>query len=115
MAKCRQCGKEYEHKRSTSAYCSPKCRNRFYRNRLSASTATLTTDCNAKPATLTGAPKRGKDIKVFEDLPLDVQQTIDRMSTVDGKIDQAIKANRTAIAIHYQHIFPDRFESKGVA
>ena len=53
--------------------------------------------------------KLGKDIKVFEDLPLDVQKTIDMMSIVEGKIDQTIKANRTAIAIHYQHIFPERY------
>jgi hypothetical protein len=53
--------------------------------------------------------KRGKDIKTFEDLPPDVQQTIDTMSVVEGKIDQTIKANRTAIAIHYQHIFPGRY------
>ena len=59
--------------------------------------------------------KRGKDIKCFEDLPVDVQQTIDRMSVVDGKIDQTIKVNRTAIAIHYQHLFPDRYYSTGVA
>ena len=53
--------------------------------------------------------KRGKDIKVFADLPPDVQQTIDIMSVVEGKIDQTIKANRTAIAIHYQHTFPERY------
>ena len=58
--------------------------------------------------------KRGKDIKTFFDLPLDVQQTIDTMSVVDGKMDQTIKANRTAIAIHYQHLFPDRYNSTGV-
>ena len=60
-------------------------------------------------------PKRGKDIKIFEDLPPDVQQTIDKMSVVDGKIDQTIKVNRTAIAVHYQHLFPDRYYSTGVA
>ena len=59
--------------------------------------------------------KRGKDIKCFEDLPPDVQQTINSMSMVDSKIDQTIKVNRTAIAIHYQHLFPDRFHSTGVA
>ena len=53
--------------------------------------------------------KRGKDIKSFEDLPPDVQQTIGMMSMVEGKIDQTIKANRTAIAIHYQHTFPERY------
>ena len=53
--------------------------------------------------------KRGKDIKCFEDLPPDVQQTIDVMSVVEGKIDQTIKANRTAIAVHYQHVFPERY------
>ena len=60
-------------------------------------------------------PKRGKDIKVFADLPPDVQQTIDNLSMVDGKICQRVKANRTAIAINYQHLFPDRFHSTGVA
>ena len=62
-----------------------------------------------------GVSKRGLDIKCFEDLPADVQQTIDRMSVVDGKIDQTIKVNRTAIAVHYQHLFPDRYYSTGVA
>ena len=50
-------------------------------------------------------PKRGKDIKCFEDLPPDVQQAIDDISLVDGKIDKILKANRTAIAISYQHTF----------
>ena len=59
--------------------------------------------------------KRGLDIKVFEDLPPDVQETIDRMSVVDGKTDQTAKANRAAIAIHYQHLFPDRYYSTGVS
>ena len=59
--------------------------------------------------------KRGKDIKCFEDLPPDVQQTIDSMSIVDGRTDNTIKANRTAIAVQYQHLFPDRYHSTGVA
>lgn len=53
--------------------------------------------------------KRGLDIKCFEDLPPDVQETIDKMSMVDGKIDQTTRAKRTAAAIHYQHLFPDRY------
>ncbi|KKN03377.1 hypothetical protein LCGC14_1108250 [marine sediment metagenome] len=53
--------------------------------------------------------KRGKDIKCFADLPPDVQQTIDKMSVVSGAIDQTIKANRTAIAVNYQHLFSDRY------
>jgi hypothetical protein len=60
-------------------------------------------------------PSTAKEVKCFEDLPWDVQQAIDIMSVVEGKIDQTIKANRTAIAIHYQHLFPDRFYSVGVA
>ncbi len=57
-------------------------------------------------------PKRGKDIKCFADLPPDVRRIIERMSIgEDGKIDQTIKANRTAIAVNYQHQFPDRYES----
>ena len=59
--------------------------------------------------------KRGLDIKCFEDLPMDVQRTIVRMSLVDGKIDTTIKANRTAIAVNYQHLFPKRYSSTGVA
>lgn len=34
MAKCKQCGTEYEAKRSTSSYCGPKCKQEFYRNRI---------------------------------------------------------------------------------
>ncbi len=59
-------------------------------------------------------PKRGKDIRCFEDLSPDVQETIVRLSMVDGNIDQSTKANRTAIAIHYQHLFPYRYYSTGV-
>jgi len=43
------------------------------------------------------SPKRGKDIKTFNDLPLDVQQTIDRMSDTT---EEHIK--RTEAAINYQ-------------
>ena len=64
---------------------------------------------------LDGPKKRGKDIKCFEDLPADVQQSIDMMSMVNGRIDQTIKVNRTAIAVHYQHLFPDRYHSTGIA
>ena len=152
MANCKQCGQEYEAKRSTSHYCSPKCKQEFYRNRMTPVTVTPVTLRDAKPVTVTSpkrspldyepqtneeankvlrginyaqpAPppttpypkperrpkttrlpthKRGKDIKVFTDLPLDVQQTIDKLSVVDGKIDQTIKAKRIAIAIYYQN------------
>lgn len=34
MANCKQCGIEYESQRSTSSYCSPKCKQEFYRNRI---------------------------------------------------------------------------------
>ena len=56
-------------------------------------------------AEITGRPeskKRGKAIKCFEDLPLDVQATIDRMST-----DRADKVKRTKRAVAYEHLFPD--------
>ena len=59
--------------------------------------------------------KRGKEIKCFADLPPDVQKTIDMMSTVDGAIDRTVKANRTAIAVNYQHLYPGRYYSTGVA
>jgi hypothetical protein len=59
--------------------------------------------------------KRGKDIKCFEDLPDDVRATIDQMSRgSNGKIDHTILVNRTAIAVNYQHIFPERFHSVSI-
>ena len=51
-------------------------------------------------------PKRGKDIKCFEDLPVDVQATINRLSESNEE-----KAKRTAAAIKYQHLFPDSFSA----
>ncbi len=56
--------------------------------------------------------KRGKDIKCFADLPPDVQRTIVKMSTTDGRLDKEDKAKRTARAIHYQGLFPDSWYSK---
>jgi hypothetical protein len=57
--------------------------------------------------------KRGKDIKCFADLPPDVQQTIDSLSIVEGKIDKTIKANRTTIAIGFQRQFGN-YNSKDI-
>jgi len=79
--------------------------------------------CETTRAFIEGRPKntklpthkRGKEIKRFEDLPSDVQQTINQMSIVDGKTDHTDKVIRTGIAIRYQHLFPDRFHSTGVA
>ena len=49
-------------------------------------------------------PKRGKDIKVFEDLLPDVQQTIRTISESNEEFKR-----RTSIAIAYQHTFPERY------
>lgn len=49
MAICKQCGTEYEAKRSTSSYCSPGCKQEFYRNRM---TEPVTLK-DAKPVTVT--------------------------------------------------------------
>ena len=151
MAKCKNCGNEFEGKRADAKYCSDVCRVIFNRNIKVKPVTDNVTD--SKPETVwesePGAAKkiekllqpdyvppcettrafieqrtgidsmikpkpdlrvrRGKDIKCFEDLPPDVQQTIDKMSIVDGKIDQTIKANRTAIAVNYQRLFPGRY------
>ena len=153
MSKCVQCGKEYEAKRSTSSYCSAKCKQEFYRNRITVTPVTVksvsVTDDTVKSFSVTdlekcrycgvllpkllkprkypGAcykcalehptkleghttnrvtdkPKCGKDIKCFEDLPPDVQQTIEILSDNEEE-----KKRRTGIAIHYQHIFPERY------
>ena len=62
-----------------------------------------------QPISVIPSNKRGKDIKTFADLPPDVQYTINRLSQVEGKICPRVKANRTAIAINYQHLFPDSY------
>ena len=49
-------------------------------------------------------PKRGLEVKVFEDLPPDVQQTIKRISDTNEEFQR-----RTVIAIAYQHTFPERY------
>jgi len=100
-----------------------KERARRYRNKHKGVTNEGVTDKALPPdldiregfdeAKMQGSTKRGKDIECFEDLPPDVQQTIDKMSVVDGKIDQTIKAKRTAIAVDYQHLFPGRYYSTG--
>lgn len=57
-----------------------------------------------------GKPKRGLDIKCFEDLPPDVQLGIKSMSMDEtGYVDEDEKAKRTAAAIRYQHLFPGRY------
>lgn len=43
-----------------------------------------------------------KAVKTFEDLPVDVQQSIEAVSA-----DTEYKTRRTARAIAYQHLFPD--------
>lgn len=57
--------------------------------------------------------KRGKDIKCFEDLHPGIQSIIKDISTDEnGKLDEDEKRRRTANAIHYQHMFPERYEPK---
>ncbi len=100
---CSQCGNEYGAQRSTSKFCSALCRKLAFQ-------ADAKVSVPGEKSLSVPSEKRGKDIKCFSDLPPDVQQTIDRLSVVDGKIDQHIKAKRTAIAINYQHQFPGKFE-----
>jgi hypothetical protein len=46
---CKQCGQDYKAKRNTSSYCSPKCKQEFYRNRIRP----VVTLRDAKPVTVT--------------------------------------------------------------
>lgn len=52
--------------------------------------------------------RRGKDIKCFEDLHPEIQANIRRISDTNEEFKR-----RTAMAIHYQHIFPERYEPQG--
>ena len=130
MAKCKQCGVELRivPGKVRPVFCGDRCRKAAKRAELKKNEAVAgpsvdelrtngaklpTSDSPSPDKTTTdsniGQPKRGKDIKCFADLPPDVQQTIDKMSVVGGKIDKTIKANRTAIAVNYQHLFPGRY------
>ena len=119
MYKCKQCGKEYEAKRSTSVYCGPKCKQEFYRNRMSpavtvrnAKAVTVTEQGNANQLKANQAMpnmRRGKDIQCFADLSPSVQASINRISDSPEE-----KRRRTGMAIRYQHLFPDRYHATGV-
>ena len=57
--KCLKCGKDYEPKRSTSKYCSSKCKQASYRNKVSVTqpevTVTPVTLSGSEPVTVTPA------------------------------------------------------------
>ena len=65
---------------------------------------------NRSAAQVRDYQKRGKDIKCFEDLPPDVQATIRNLSDTNEEFQR-----RVGIAIRYQHQFPDRYYTTGVA
>ncbi len=54
-------------------------------------------------------PKRGKDIKCFDDLPPDVQASIKSDSRIIAGTRDLEYVKRTANAIRYQHLFPDGY------
>ncbi len=101
MAECKNCGKEV-HTIGTKPrmFCSDRCRKAFSRQEQ--------TDRIANGQEQTDKPKRGLDIKCFLDLPLDVQQTIERLCPDVAK-DHAERCKRTAAAINYQRLFPGRY------
>ena len=49
--KCKQCNQKYDAKRSTSLYCSPKCKQEYYRNRMAPVTVAGVT-LSTEPVTL---------------------------------------------------------------
>ena len=55
MRQCKQCGQDYEPKRSTSLYCSPKCKQASYRNTEEPVTVTSVT-LKEEPVTVTDKP-----------------------------------------------------------
>lgn len=54
-------------------------------------------------------PKRGKDIKCFEDLHPRTQAHIREISESNEEFQR-----RVAVAIRYQHLFPGRYEPRGI-
>lgn len=125
MANCKQCGDVLEvvAGKEPKIYCSDACRktyNRQHRTPPTPDETTPDTPIKLTPDTMQQTPerqvyKRGKDIKSFEDLPLDVQADIELMSVDKANGDDAVyeqeHKDRTERAIRYQHLFPDRFYS----
>ena len=140
MAECMNCGHEFEGKRADAKYCSDICRVIFNRNIKVEPVTDNVTDtkpertaqgnirvskpgdddyepqCETTRAFIESRPKttrlpthkRGLDIKCFSDLPPDVQATINRLSDTNEE-----KQKRTAAAIKYQHLFPNRYYGTG--
>lgn len=114
MPNCKQCNGVLEAKpgKEAPAYCSEACRKKYARQHRTSATP----DAAVKPTPDTA--KRGVDIKCFADLPPDVQADIERYSrvcTVEGvqySREQDRQA-RTARAIRYQHVFPQRYHQQG--
>lgn len=100
MSKCIGCNKAIVHTegKRKRKWCSDACRVAAYRRSIPNTSIPNTSIPN----------KRGKDIKCFTDLPLDVQQTIERLCP-DVVGDHAERCRRAAIAISYQHGHPDRY------
>ena len=94
------------YKDKDKANQATKERMRRYRAK-GVTTKGVTTQLKAN--TVTPNMRRGKDIQCFADLPLDIQAAIDSMSDTPEE-----HANRTAIAIDYQHKFPDSYHGIGV-
>lgn len=91
-----------------------KARMKRYRARKQGVTSEGVTN-QLKANQVTPNMRRGKEIQCFADLPPDIQATIIRLTTNnDGTVDKQARTNRTAIAINYQHLFPDRYDSVGV-
>lgn len=96
MNECIICGKECK-----GDCCSGACRAKKSRRTVVKAHATA------------HGRKRGREIKVFKDLPYDVQMSIESMSQYAK--DQAVdKVARTARAIAYQHLYPGRYLNKSL-
>lgn len=114
MSKCLNCSKNVPQTdgKRLKLYCNEACRKSYGRKQ----TRTPLPDeslADRLNESYPDNPKRGKEIKCFEDLHPEIQATIIRNSTdKDGKLDEDDKRKRTAIAVNYQHLFPDRYEPR---
>jgi len=92
---CLNCGSEFEAKRSSAKYCSGGCKKAFQR----------------RVDKVSGTEEiSGTDIPhTFENLPKDVQESIEYMSCRDGFGYEEEKALRTQRAWGYLGKFPNRF------
>ena len=113
---CKQCKVEFTG-RKDAKYCSAKCRKSASRHKCDLSVTDTPISVTGDVTDIlevveTVCATMPEVIGEFSDLPSDVQRAIEYMSRVRSQLlgvdYEDEKSLRTARALHYQELFPDR-------